>query len=139
MSIKNLSLFFVGPSLHFLRDTIDFEIAIAYFNEARFSFRIHNAKSVIFSGLGIVGFFERTEKLEFCRKLRRRSPTKSANSGANKIKRIEAKISKKSEVCALTTIPQPWFLVLFIKEKNRDFISNQILLKWTKINFIYKS
>ena len=41
-------------------------------------------------------------------------------SGANEIKRIEAKIFKKSENCALTTIPQPWFLVLFIKEKNKD-------------------
>ena len=86
-------LIVVGPSLHFLRDREDFEIAIAYFNEARFSFRIHNPKSIIFSGLGIVGFCERTETLDFCWKLRRRSPTKSANSGVNKIKRFGAKSS----------------------------------------------
>ena len=31
-------LIVVGPSLHFLRDREDFEIAIAYFKEAKFSF-----------------------------------------------------------------------------------------------------
>ena len=41
--------------------------------------------------LGIVRFCSRTEMLDFWRKLRRRSPKKSAISEANKIKRLGAK------------------------------------------------
>ena len=41
-------------------------------------------------------------------------------SGVNKIKRSERESSKKIEICALTTIPKPWFLVLLFKQKNKD-------------------
>jgi hypothetical protein len=41
-------------------------------------------------------------------------------------KALRSEISYEIEICALTTIPQPLFLVLFIKEKNKDPISNEI-------------
>jgi hypothetical protein len=44
----------------------------------QFYLQILTPNSEYFSGLGIVGFCERTEMLDFWRKLRSRSPTKSA-------------------------------------------------------------
>ena len=82
-------------------------------------------------GLGIVGFCERTEMLDFWRKLRSRSPTKSAFSGVNKIKRLEAIISKKNRDMRFNNKPKALIFGSFHQGKEQKFHFKIKHLKFT--------
>jgi hypothetical protein len=66
--------------------------------------------------------------LDFWRKLRSRSPTKSAFSGVNKIKRLEAIISKKNRDMRFNNNPEALIFGSFdqAKEQRTDFRINHL-------------
>jgi len=66
--------------------------------------------------------------LDFWRKLRSRSPTKSAFSGVNKIKRLEAIISRKNRDLRFNNNPEALIFRSFdqAKEQRSDFKINHL-------------
>jgi hypothetical protein len=59
--------------------------------------------------------------LDFWRKLRSRSPTKSANSGANKIKRLGAIIIRKSGDLRFNNYPEALIFGSFHQGKEQKY------------------